>query len=197
MDVLFNNEFNSIVKATILKEVRGYNPVINPTNNYCLTDDFSMNELLIEWDWKKGTPHNINNLREAIKLALRHKHSSINLIMSIISQALTWGVDYVLTRRTIESKRFCNMIIAVRDELRRAKMNIRFQRFGNTIIGKYYFSHKITDLLQEFYQKRFPNKKVLITNNSITSSLNRLPVKQPSRVINGVNTQLITLKSFL
>ena len=193
MDVFYKKEFPSLLKAAILKEVRGYNPVSSPTPNCVNADNFNLNELFIEWDWTNGTPHNISALEKAINLALRHKHCSMKLIFKTISQALKWGVDFVLTRRSREARQFCNFVISVREELRNAKMNIKFIRTNNALIGHYLFSHNISDLLQSFYQKRFPNKRIIITPTEIpTQSISLKPPHQNPFSLSSP----ISLKSF-
>lgn len=164
MQVVYNNDFNDLVRACILSEVKGYTPVRDvPIGvSYVKASDFPLNELFIEWDWVNGTPHNINALSEPVNLAVRNRFCSIELVFSVISQALRRGVDYVLTRRSIEAKRFCNLIIAVREELRSAKLGLKFYHYGNLLFGKYILKHNVSDLLSSFYEKRFPGKQVLI-----------------------------------
>ncbi len=162
MNVVFNDTFESLVKAAILKEIKGYTPTKSYTLNCITTDKYSLNELLVEWNWAKGTPRNITSLKPAIKLALMHRYVDYDLIFKVITQALTYGVDYVLTRKSKEAHTFCNMIYSVRKEIRDAKLNIKFINKGKCLIGKCFLKHKTSNILKEFYQKRFPEKMVII-----------------------------------
>ncbi len=201
MQVIYNNNFKSIIKASILKEIKGYTPVTEANlkdNNFIHTKDTQLNQLFIEWDWINGTPHNILSLEKALNLALRHHSCKMDLIFKVITQALKKGVDYILTRRSPEARKFCNLVLDVREELRNAKLNIHFKKESNLLIGRYLFSHNIADLLKEFYQKRFPEKKVII-NNAIKDYhlINRMKLKpeKTRTIINPVQSP-ITLKSF-
>ncbi len=182
MKIIYKKEFSSVVKAAILKEVRGYEPIESSDLTYPTTESFNLNELFIEWDWLNGTPHNISGLEHAVNLAMRHKHCSMSLIFSTITQALKYGVDFVLTRRSRESRQFCNLVLSVREELRNAKMNIKFIRTPDALIGHYLPSHNISDLLQSFYQKRFPDKKIVISPAPSFLPQTRLPSSIPPRV---------------
>ncbi len=203
MKVIYDDAFSNMVKACILKEVKGYEPATNPDINdpsFVKASDYTLNELFIEWDWVKGTPHDISGLELAVSYALRHRGASHELIFSIISQALEHGVDYVLTRRSYEAKRFCNMVYTVRNELREAKLNMKFIQDGKRIIGRYFFSHKITDLLLQFYQKRFPEKQVVISNierTYIPSSMKIVPQRVAPAQSIRLAEPVMTLQSFL
>lgn len=176
-----------MVKACILKEVKDYQPVLEPNLNskdFVSVDDYTMNQLFVEWDWVNGTPHDVSGLEGAVSLARRHHNMPRDLLFNIISQALKWGVDYVLTRQSLAAKRFCNKVFSVREELRDAKLNMKFVQNGNTLFGKYFFSHDIADLLLQFYQKRFPDKRVVIVNHADSYSVvhaNPSPVLTPSQ----------------
>jgi len=204
MQVVYDESFNNLVKACILQEVKGFTPVTKPdlkSKDFTRVSDYEMNELLIEWDWVHGTPHNISNLERAVQLAIRHKFADNNLIFSVIIQALRFGVEHVLTRSTPEAKRFCNLVCAVREELRNAKFNMKFSHKGKTLIGKYIFSHQIADLLLQFYQKRFPEKEVVIINNFSSFSLNGDSLIKKPVFSNPISSQVrnqppVTLSSF-
>jgi hypothetical protein len=203
MQVVYTDSFNDLVKACILKEVKGYEPVMEAnlkSKEFTSVKEHTMNQLLIEWNWANGTPHNVSGLEDAIRLALRHNKSSHELIFSVINQALKNGVDYVLTRRSYEAKRFCNLVRSVREELRSAKLNMKFINSGSTLLGKYVFNHKIADLLLDFYQKRFPEKQVVISNNhraySSDSRVSIPVISNEASIIQGVNAPGLNLKSF-
>jgi len=190
MQVVYDESFNSLLKACILKEVKGYDPVTEATldsKEFTSVNDYQLNQLFIEWDWVNGTPHNVSGLETAINFALRHRVVNKELLFKVISQALKRGVDYVLTRRSFEAKRFCNQVLAVREELRNAKLNMKFTRDGDTLLGRYLFSHDIADLLLEFYQKRFPEKQVVIINQVKAYSLQDSKVK----VVPAIRTPLV------
>ncbi|MFA5406612.1 MAG: hypothetical protein WC307_04625 [Candidatus Nanoarchaeia archaeon] len=202
MQVLYDDSFQSMVKASILQSVKGYQPVNKPlmdNNPIINANDYTLNELFIEWEWANGTPHDVSGLESAVNYALRHQHASKELVFKIINQALEYGVDYVLTRRSYEAKRFCNMVYNVRNELRAAKLNMKFIHNGRKIIGRYYYSHRITDLLLQFYQKRFPEKQVIIATAerfipAITRSFPSRTMSNPTvRVVEPV----MTLQAFL
>ncbi|MBD3312307.1 DUF4130 domain-containing protein [archaeon] len=205
MQVVYDEGFNNLVKACILSEVKGYNPVKEPNLNskeFVSVKDYTMNQLFIEWDWVNGTPHDVSALENAITLALRHRCISQELVFNVISQALKWGVDYVLTRQSLEAKRFCNKVFSVREELRDAKLNMKFMQNGDTLFGRYFFSHNISDLLLQFYQKRFPDKRVVIVNHADSYSVvhaNPCPVLTPSQGDlhpAGISASAVTLNSF-
>jgi len=194
MQVVYGNDFNDLVRACILSEVKGYTPVTSaPIGvSYVKASDFPLNELFIEWDWFNGTPHNINALNEPVNLAVRNRFCSIELVFNVISQALKHGVDYVLTRRSIEAKRFCNLIIAVREELRSAKLSMKFYHYGNMLFGRYILKHNVSDLLSSFYEKRFPGKQVLINAElPVTAHGVASPVSLP-----GAPPSPLTLNNF-
>lgn len=164
MKIVYDSSFQSLVKACMLKEVKGYEPVREALGDCLKAADYDLRTLLVEWDWLYGTPRNISGLEGALSLALRHRFCTPDLLFTVIKQALSHGIDYVLTRRSYEARRFCNYVLSVREELRTAKFNIHFTHYGNFLLGKYLFNHDISDLLVDFYQKRFPEKKVVILN---------------------------------
>jgi len=185
MVIKYLDKFESIFYAVLYSNLTGNflmskNEVNNLFKNedYIDIDKMNWQQILKEHDEKFGPINWYENdvkelylLKDKVDLVLRHwKPFKYNLVVSVLNQAVKFGIDYVLNKESSEAKHFNKLVLQIIQEVNNALGYINFipieYKKEKFLIGQYKEENQIGDLLLKRLQEKYFGYNLLIKTNS-------------------------------
>jgi probable DNA metabolism protein len=133
-------------------------------------------------------------IESLITWSLRYKKSDIStfaLALKTLRRCLTEGAGVVMSQVTPEGREIYKRSRKVKCEYHKACGFLRLNVIGNFLVTEAEFEHDVEDLIVRFWNKRYPEKRVMLFSKSKEKTLACMGYKGTISLIEGEEVSLL------
>ncbi|MFX1520399.1 MAG: DUF4130 domain-containing protein [Promethearchaeota archaeon] len=180
--VVFDSTFESLLSTALICEAMGAKAIHKDNlNSYMIAEktkiiraDYYEGSLKFEdavkiYQKKRGcirlNERELMEIESLITWSLRYKKSDMStfvLALNALKQCLTEGAGVVMSQVTPEGREIYKRSRKVRCEYHKACGFLRLNVIGNFLVTEAEFEHDVEDLVVRFWNKRYPEKRVVL-----------------------------------